>query len=176
MSAVLQRFFQAAGCKTQTELAMFLGIRQSSVSDAKRRQVIPADWFITLLRRKSINPDWVLTGAEPRFLQAVDVAGTWVAPAPEQEKGRGLARFSTLELVEELVKRGTQVLRSSVAGSGAQAWGEEPAAGLTGEEMVADDHFVILEQAFRRLLGVAVAEFQGKCCAHGNGGSVEIHV
>lgn len=176
MSAVLQRFFQAAGCRTQTELAVFLGIRQSSVSDAKRRRVIPAEWLITLLRRKNINPDWVLTGAGPRFLQAVDSAGTWAAPVPDQEKGGSLARFSTLELAEELLKRGTLALRSGGAPNEARAQDGEAAANSTSEEMVTDDHFIILEQAFRRLFAVAVAEFQSERGAHGNGGSVEIHV
>lgn len=75
MNAMMQRFFEASGCRTQIELAEFLNIRQSSVSDAKRRQVIPADWLITLLRRKNINPDWILTGAEPRFLLPAESLG-----------------------------------------------------------------------------------------------------
>ncbi len=39
------RVFEAAGCRTQAELAAFLGIRQSSISDAKRRKSIPAEWL-----------------------------------------------------------------------------------------------------------------------------------
>ena len=79
---MMQRFFEASGCKTQVELAEFLGIRQSSVSDAKRRQVIPAEWLITLLRRKNINPDWVLTGAEPRFLLPAESLDEHAEPLP----------------------------------------------------------------------------------------------
>lgn len=68
MPTPLYRVFEATGCRTQTELADLLGIRQSSVSDAKRRGVIPADWLVTLLARKNINPAWILTGQAPRYL------------------------------------------------------------------------------------------------------------
>lgn len=68
MPTPLSRVFEAAGCRTQTELANLLGIRQSSISDAKRRSVIPSDWLITLLFTKNINPAWILTGQAPRYL------------------------------------------------------------------------------------------------------------
>lgn len=65
----ISRVFEAAGCRTQAELADFLGIRQSSISDAKRRNTIPPEWLITLLRLKKINPDWVLTGRGAQYLK-----------------------------------------------------------------------------------------------------------
>lgn len=34
---------------------------QSSVSDAKRRQSIPAEWRVKLFEKKRINPEWILT-------------------------------------------------------------------------------------------------------------------
>ena len=48
-AARLSRVFEAAECRTQMELADVLGIRQSSISDAKRRGVIPPEWLIKLL-------------------------------------------------------------------------------------------------------------------------------
>ena len=62
------RIQEATGCRTQTELAAYLGIRQSSISDAKRRGSIPADWLLILLRRKGFNPDWMISGQGARFL------------------------------------------------------------------------------------------------------------
>ena len=65
----LSRVFEAASCRTQQELAAFLGVKQSTVSDAKRRDSIPAEWLITLLRKKWINPSWVMTGCGTRLLK-----------------------------------------------------------------------------------------------------------
>ncbi|MCL1940023.1 MAG: helix-turn-helix domain containing protein [Desulfovibrionaceae bacterium] len=73
MFPALQRFFEAAGCRTQVELADFLGIKQSSISDAKRRRRIPSDWLLKLWRKKGVNPDWILTGQGPKGLQPVDL-------------------------------------------------------------------------------------------------------
>lgn len=72
MLTPLERFFEAAGCRTQTELAKFLGIRQSSIADAKKRKAIPADWLLTLWRKKGINPDWIVTGRGARLLIPAD--------------------------------------------------------------------------------------------------------
>ena len=67
-AAVYARIQSATGCKTQAELADFFDIRQSSVSDAKRRGSIPADWLLTLLEKKSLNPHWIKTGSGDRYL------------------------------------------------------------------------------------------------------------
>lgn len=79
-SSALSRVFEAAGCRTQSELADFLGVRQSSISDAKKRGSVPADWLLTLLCKKWINPTWVLTGQGARMLQPSECT----APIPER--------------------------------------------------------------------------------------------
>ena len=53
-------------------MGRFLGINQSAISDAKRRGTIPAEWLLTLLRGKGINPDWVLTGKGARRLRPAE--------------------------------------------------------------------------------------------------------
>lgn len=68
----MKRFYEAAGCRTQTELAVFLGITQPSVSEAARRKTIPPEWLLQLVRKKRINPDWVLTGKGLRYLRDFD--------------------------------------------------------------------------------------------------------
>ena len=68
----LARVFEAAGCRTQLELAAILDVTQSAVSDAKRRGVIPADWLIKLLQLRGVNPIWVKNGIEPKFLAPSD--------------------------------------------------------------------------------------------------------
>lgn len=63
------RILNISNCRTQVELAEVLGIRQSSVSDAKRRGTVPAEWLLTLLHRFGANPDWILTGQDTQFLE-----------------------------------------------------------------------------------------------------------
>lgn len=50
------------------DLADILGIRQSSISDAKRRGEIPASWLLTLLKNYRVNPEWIITGNGPQYL------------------------------------------------------------------------------------------------------------
>lgn len=64
----MSRIFEATGTRTQVELADVLGVRQSSISDAKRRKSLPDSWLISLLLRDGINPKWILSGTEPQQL------------------------------------------------------------------------------------------------------------
>ncbi|AMD91367.1 helix-turn-helix domain-containing protein [Desulfovibrio fairfieldensis] len=71
-SSAMERIQAVTGCGTQRELGRFLGINQSAISDAKRRGTIPAEWLLTLLRGKGINPDWVLTGKGAHCLRPAE--------------------------------------------------------------------------------------------------------
>lgn len=62
------RITRALGIETQLELAAILNIRQSSISDAKRRGVIPGEWALKLYRNYRLNPRWVYDGLPPVFL------------------------------------------------------------------------------------------------------------
>lgn len=66
--AAYARICEVCGVKTQTELSAYLGIRQSSISDAGRRSAVPAAWLLTILSRERVNPAWILTGNGPRYL------------------------------------------------------------------------------------------------------------
>ena len=68
--AQYKRVFEAAGCRTQVELASLLEIQQSSISDAKRRKNIPAEWRVKLFEKKRINPEWILNGTSAKYLAA----------------------------------------------------------------------------------------------------------
>lgn len=54
-AAAYARMLEVTGCRTQDDLAKYFGIRQSSISDAKRRGAVPSDWRLALLEKKSIN-------------------------------------------------------------------------------------------------------------------------
>lgn len=101
----LQRVFETVQCKTQMELADYLGIRQSSISDAKRRNSVPAEWLIKLLRMKGVNPDWILTGQGPRFMRPIVEADGEFPPVVYRVEVRPPEDCSTQELFTELVRR-----------------------------------------------------------------------
>lgn len=93
-----RRVLEAAGCETQTGLAAVLGIRQSSVSAARRRQSIPAEWLTKLFLQERISPEWVLEGKGGKWLRA----GTDTElPAASRTPGE----YSTEELLAELLRR-----------------------------------------------------------------------
>lgn len=105
MPTPLDRVFEAAGCRTQTELAVFLGIRQSSISLAKRKGNIPSDWLLTLWRKTGINPDWIMTGQGPKGVQPIESAETLKPSTVYLQEVRPLEESSLEELMAEVVKR-----------------------------------------------------------------------
>lgn len=68
------RILETTGCNTKTELAIFLGIQQSRVSDAVRRKKIPDNWLVILFENKRINPEWIRTGFGCKFLRNLNNA------------------------------------------------------------------------------------------------------
>lgn len=66
--AKFERIKNATGLNTQVDLAEFFGIRQSSISDAKKRDSIPSGWYLSLIRKLSINPEWIDTGFGAKYL------------------------------------------------------------------------------------------------------------
>ena len=74
---IFERAKLATKTRTQMELATLLGIRQSSISDAKRRNSVPADWYMKLFESYNLNPFWLKYGAGPMYLH---VGGSYVEP------------------------------------------------------------------------------------------------
>ena len=64
----MQRIHEATRTRTQVEIAETLNIRQSSISDAKRRNSIPDSWLVALFDKYRLNPDWVRAGTGPQTL------------------------------------------------------------------------------------------------------------
>lgn len=116
-----RRIFEAAECRTQVELAELLGIKQSSISDAKHRKNIPSDWRVKLFEKTRVNPEWILYGEGAKYL----------IPADEQQALPHVVRVtevrppqecSAQELFNELVRRAMsepdiETIRKDVAAS-----------------------------------------------------------
>ena len=66
----LERIKKATGARTQVQLAEVLDVRQSSISDAKRRCSIPAEWFLKLYRSHGLDPDWLSEGAGSPYIDS----------------------------------------------------------------------------------------------------------
>lgn len=78
---IYQRITQATSCRTQVELAEVLDIRQSSISDAKRRNSVPGDWYMKLFEKFGLNPDWLKQGVGPMYLRTEQGYAPQDAPA-----------------------------------------------------------------------------------------------
>lgn len=110
--AQYKRVFEAAECRTQIELADLLSIRQSSISDAKRRRTIPSDWLIKLFEKKRINPEWIRTGQGGKMLQAVDAKEGESPVVIKIVERRPSEECSTDELIAEIMRRSLKNLNA----------------------------------------------------------------
>ena len=67
----IERIQAVTHTRTQTALAETLEIKQSSISDAKRRQSVPGAWYMTPFEKLGVNPDWLISGIGPVYLRTV---------------------------------------------------------------------------------------------------------
>lgn len=81
------RICDVIGIHRQIGVAAFLGIRQTSISDAKRRKAIPAEWLLTLWKKTGVNPDWILNGQGGKYLHASNTAQPGPASALTRDSG-----------------------------------------------------------------------------------------
>lgn len=79
---IFERIKLATSTRTQVELAEVLDIRQSSISDAKRRNSVPSDWYMKLFEQFGLNPDWLKKGTGPMYLRTEQGYNPVDAPTP----------------------------------------------------------------------------------------------
>ena len=77
---------------------------QSSISDAKRRKNIPAEWRVKLFEKKRINPEWILFGVGAKFLVPAD-SGQTMPHVVKVVEVRPPDACSAQGLFNELVRR-----------------------------------------------------------------------
>lgn len=96
----------ATRTRTQVELAAYLGIRQSSISCAKRRANIPAEWLLTLLLNNNVNPVWILSGKGQQYLDLSVDGDEDARPVRSRPKMLQIVRQLPARLLaDELVRR-----------------------------------------------------------------------
>jgi phage repressor protein C with HTH and peptisase S24 domain len=65
--AFFERVTTATQIRSQTELAAVLGINRSAITQAKKKDTIPANWILGLSRKFGLNPEWLEGGTgDPR--------------------------------------------------------------------------------------------------------------
>ncbi len=104
----MERIKFITGKRTQIELADLLGIKRSSVADAKRRGKIPSSWLVILMRVKNVHPEWILTGKGPYSLSKQPEVGhyeTGDEAAVRRADEEALRRLPSRMLADELVRR-----------------------------------------------------------------------
>ncbi|MCH5278045.1 MAG: helix-turn-helix domain-containing protein [Desulfovibrionaceae bacterium] len=97
-----ERISFATNARTQVELANMLGIRQSSISDARRRRSIPTEWYIKLYDKFGLSLDWLRWGSGSMYSKdkaacldgdsgdTPPVDGLSEGPAPAISSARGV--------------------------------------------------------------------------------------
>lgn len=65
---IMGRIVAITGTQTQMQLADVLEVRQSSISDAKRRASIPSDWLLKLEGKYGVIAMWLATGNGPQYV------------------------------------------------------------------------------------------------------------
>ena len=99
-TAQYQRIIVCSGARTQVELGEYLGIRQSSISDARRRGSVPAGWLVALAE-SGFNPKWIMTGVGGKYLiesndpNAIDDAALRDAYSKAREEAKSEILAST---------------------------------------------------------------------------------
>lgn len=69
--AILGRMKVAVNAKSDTELGIKMGLKQSAISSAKTRGQVPAAWIVSMAQGHGISADWLLTGVGQPYVGAV---------------------------------------------------------------------------------------------------------
>ena len=87
MNKNFQTFFDrvsgALGVKSLSELAEILRVNRSSITQARKKDSVPANWLLALFRSHGLNPDWLEGKDGPKWLKPADVEDGDFFPVPK---------------------------------------------------------------------------------------------
>jgi phage repressor protein C with HTH and peptisase S24 domain len=63
------------GLRNQNELSAVIGVSSSSITQARKRDKIPANWILQLCLKYGLNPNWLEKDIGPVFIQPFNNAG-----------------------------------------------------------------------------------------------------
>ena len=123
------RIMEVLGVRTQVQLAEKIGVRQSSISDAKRRGSIPSDWLLKIWNETGVSPAWILDGdgCGHKFAVASNKAGELVNAAEIRAGIEAEVRAEVDNLdAGELIRRLRAELPDAVITIGGRADDDQP--------------------------------------------------
>jgi len=97
----IKRVFEATGIVSQSDLASALKINRSAITQARKKNAVPAKWILQLYKSFGLNPDWVETGSGPTFHQKTDPNNTLFTSIPKV-KARLSAGGGSFEVGSEI--------------------------------------------------------------------------
>ena len=65
---------EVIGLRNQNELSAVIGVNSSSITQARKRDKIPANWILQLCLKYGLNPNWLEKDIGPAFIQPVNNA------------------------------------------------------------------------------------------------------
>lgn len=96
-----ERVSQATGLRTLSDLADMLRVNRSAVTQARKKDSVPATWLLHLYRQKGLNPDWLEGGPGPDIV-APDPRGNQRYRAVPKVKARLCAGGGSFEVASEI--------------------------------------------------------------------------
>jgi phage repressor protein C with HTH and peptisase S24 domain len=98
-----ERITQATGLRTLSDLADLLEVNRSAITQARKKDSVPATWLLHLYRVKGLNPDWLEGGPGPDII-ALDSQGSQHYRAVPKVKARLCAGGGSFEVASEVEK------------------------------------------------------------------------
>ena len=65
----LKKISSVLGLRNQNELSAVIGVNSSSITQARKRDKIPANWILQLCLKYGLNPNWLEKDIGPAFIQ-----------------------------------------------------------------------------------------------------------
>ena len=107
-----ERILQSTGLRTQTDIAAMLGVKQSSISEAKRRNHIPDSWILERfpLNKKGLDP----SGSAPEKARSM-WRGTDTPPTPVLSEQQAAESLEPMGFKGGPARRGSRACRPAQA-------------------------------------------------------------
>lgn len=107
--AILDRLKDATNTKSDTAFAKALGLRQSSVSGAKKRGQIPPTWGVQVAEMTGASLDWLLLGESGQPLCRVNRTATSKSKGEDAQVKQGAMAgdgpdFNTAEIISKTIE------------------------------------------------------------------------
>ena len=78
-----ERVSAALEIKSLSELAVILNVNRSSITQARKKDSVPANWLLELFRSHGLNPDWLEGGDCPQWLKPGEAVERRFFPVPK---------------------------------------------------------------------------------------------